>query len=241
MAALRALASGPGLCGRAGSTAYVTLEPCSHHGRTPPCVDALMDARVARVVFAIPDPNPVAGRGAVMLTQAGIKVDMGLMEAEAEELNVGYLKRMRNGTPCVRVKVGMSLDGRTALANGESKWITGEAAREDVQHWRARSSAVLTGIGTVLADDPQLNVRLPDVSRQPWWSCWMQRRARRQPRKLFSGGGPVIDLHARWCGERWRTGALAGAAIERRASRGRELAPIGSIWAPCSRSSASSR
>lgn len=191
--ALRALVAGPGLAAANGATVYVTLEPCSHYGRTPPCADALVSARVGRVVFAMPDPNPkVAGRGAVLLTQAGIKVDVGLMEAEAEELNLGFLKRMRKGTPYVRVKVGMSLDGRTALANGKSKWITSDAAREDVQHWRARSSAVLTGIGTVLADDPQLNVRLPEVSRQPTVVV-LDAKARLQPgAKLFSGGGPVV-------------------------------------------------
>ena len=147
----------------AGATAYVTLEPCSHQGRTPPCVEALIAARVARVVFALEDPNPrVRGRGAQALRRAGISVDSGLLAAEAAELNPGFLKRMRSGRPWVRVKLAMSLDGRTALANGASQWITGPAAREDVQHWRARSSAILTGIGTVLADDPQLTVRLPD-------------------------------------------------------------------------------
>src|SRR5579863_6468130 len=147
----------------AGATAYVTLEPCSHHGRTPPCVDALIEARVARVIFALEDPNPrVSGRGAEALRRAGLVVECGLMAAEAAELNPGFLKRMRSGRPWVRVKLAMSLDGRTALANGASQWITGPAAREDVQHWRARSSAILTGIGTVLADDPRLNVRLPD-------------------------------------------------------------------------------
>jgi diaminohydroxyphosphoribosylaminopyrimidine deaminase/5-amino-6-(5-phosphoribosylamino)uracil reductase len=160
--------SGAGDSAAAGATVYVTLEPCSHHGRTPPCVDALISARVGRVVFAIKDPNPqVAGRGAEALMRAGIEVSSGLMEAEAEEMNAGFFMRMRTGRPFVRVKVGMSLDGRTALANGASKWITGEAARNDVQHWRARSSAVLTGIGTVLADDPRLDVRLPGASRQP--------------------------------------------------------------------------
>lgn len=146
----------------AGATAYVTLEPCSHHGRTPPCIDALIAARVARVIFALEDPNPrVSGRGAEALRQAGVGVHSGLMAAEAAELNPGFLKRMRRGRPWVRVKLAMSLDGRTALANGESQWITGSAAREDVQHWRAQSSAILTGIGTVLADDPRLDVRLP--------------------------------------------------------------------------------
>lgn len=149
----------------AGATAYVTLEPCSHHGRTPPCVDALITARVARVIFALEDPNPrVSGRGAEALRRAGAVVESGLMAAEAAELNPGFLKRMRSGRPWVRLKLAMSLDGRTALANGASQWITGPAAREDVQHWRARSSAILTGIGTVLADDPRLSVRLPDPS-----------------------------------------------------------------------------
>jgi diaminohydroxyphosphoribosylaminopyrimidine deaminase / 5-amino-6-(5-phosphoribosylamino)uracil reductase len=194
VAALRALQSSPGgLASARDSTVYTNLEPCSHHGRTPPCSDALVSARVARVVFSIPDPNPkVAGRGAVMLAQAGIKVDIGLLEAEAEELNAGFLKRMRHGVPYVRVKVGMSLDGRTALANGNSKWITSEAAREDVQHWRANSAAVLTGIGTVLADDPQLNVRLPEVVRQPTIVV-LDANARTPPTaRLFTGGGPVL-------------------------------------------------
>ncbi len=147
----------------AGATAYVTLEPCSHYGRTPPCVDALIAARLARVIFAVEDPNPrVSGRGAEALRRAGVAVEPGLLAAEAAELNPGFLKRMRTGRPWVRVKLAMSLDGRTALANGASQWITGPAAREDVQHWRARSSAILTGIGTVLADDPRLDVRLPD-------------------------------------------------------------------------------
>jgi diaminohydroxyphosphoribosylaminopyrimidine deaminase/5-amino-6-(5-phosphoribosylamino)uracil reductase len=152
-----------------------------------------VSARVARVVFAIPEPNPkVAGRGAVLLTQAGIKVEIGLMEAEAEEVNLGYLKRMRHGTPFVRVKAAMSLDGRTALANGQSKWITSEAAREDVQRWRAESAAVLTGIGTVLADDPRLNVRLPEVERQPTVVV-LDANTRTPPTaRLFTGGGPVV-------------------------------------------------
>jgi diaminohydroxyphosphoribosylaminopyrimidine deaminase/5-amino-6-(5-phosphoribosylamino)uracil reductase len=151
-----------------GSTAYVTLEPCSHHGRTPPCADALIGAGVARVVIAVQDPNPqVAGEGIEKLRAAGMVVECGLMEAEARELNAGFFARMTRGTPWLRSKIAMSLDGRTALANGTSKWITGEAARRDVQHWRARSCAVLTGINTVLADDPQLNVRGVVTERQP--------------------------------------------------------------------------
>jgi len=151
-----------------GATAYVTLEPCSHHGRTPPCADALIVAGVARVVVAMQDPNPqVAGQGIAKLRAAGIEVECGLMEAAARELNIGFFTRMTRGTPWLRSKIAASLDGRTALANGESKWITGSAARQDVQHWRARSCAILTGIGTVLADDPQLNVRGVETSRQP--------------------------------------------------------------------------
>ncbi len=151
-----------------GATAYVTLEPCSHHGRTPPCADALITAGVARVVAAMQDPNPlVAGQGLEKLRHAGIKVEYGLMEAAARELNLGFHARMTRGMPWVRTKIAASLDGRTALSNGESKWITAEAARQDVQHWRARSCAVLTGIGTVLADDPQLSVRSIATPRQP--------------------------------------------------------------------------
>lgn len=152
-----------------GATAYVTLEPCSHHGRTPPCADALIEAGVARVVVATRDPNPqVAGEGIEKLRAAGIVVEAGLMEAEARELNAGFFARMTRGRPWLRSKIAMSLDGRTALANGASQWITGEAARRDVQHWRARSCAVLTGVDTVLADDPQLNVRDIETERQPF-------------------------------------------------------------------------
>jgi diaminohydroxyphosphoribosylaminopyrimidine deaminase/5-amino-6-(5-phosphoribosylamino)uracil reductase len=151
-----------------GATAYVTLEPCSHFGRTPPCADALIAAGVKRVVAATQDPNPlVSGQGLQKLRAAGIAVESGLMEAAARELNIGFVARMTRGMPWVRSKIAASLDGRTALANGTSKWITGDAARRDVQHWRARSCAVLTGIGTVLADDPQLNVREIEAGRQP--------------------------------------------------------------------------
>jgi diaminohydroxyphosphoribosylaminopyrimidine deaminase/5-amino-6-(5-phosphoribosylamino)uracil reductase len=151
-----------------GATAYVTLEPCSHHGRTPPCADALIAAGVVRVVVAVQDPNPqVAGAGIAKLRTAGIETECGLMEAAARELNIGFFARMTRGTPWLRSKVAMSLDGRTALANGASQWITGAAARLDVQHWRARSCAVLTGIGTILADDARLNVREVATTRQP--------------------------------------------------------------------------
>ena len=150
-----------------GATAYVTLEPCSHHGRTPPCAEALIAAGVIRVIVAVQDPNPqVAGQGITQLRANGIEVECGLMEA-ARELNIGFFTRMTRGMPWVRSKIAASLDGRTALANGQSKWITGAAARQDVQHWRARSCVVLTGSGTILADDPQLNVRDVTTTRQP--------------------------------------------------------------------------
>ncbi|WP_255556383.1 bifunctional diaminohydroxyphosphoribosylaminopyrimidine deaminase/5-amino-6-(5-phosphoribosylamino)uracil reductase RibD [Methylococcus sp. ANG] len=145
------------------ATAYVTLEPCSHHGRTPPCADALIEAGVRRVVAAMQDPNPrVAGQGLERLRRAGVEVSCGLLWQEAERLNPGFVKRMRSGLPFVRSKLAMSLDGRTALASGESKWITGEAARYDVHRLRARSSAIVTGIGTVRADDPLLTARLSE-------------------------------------------------------------------------------
>jgi diaminohydroxyphosphoribosylaminopyrimidine deaminase / 5-amino-6-(5-phosphoribosylamino)uracil reductase len=171
-----------------GATAYVTLEPCSHHGRTPPCVESLIAARLARVVIAVGDPNPlVDGRGVAALRNAGIAVESGLMQEEATELNCGFFHRMRSGRPLIRVKLAMSLDGRTALASGESRWITGDAARADVQHWRARSSAVLTGIGTVLADDPRLDVRLPQEGAA----------ARRQPLRVVLDSQLRTPAHAR--------------------------------------------
>ena len=152
----------------AGGTAYITLEPCNHTGRTPPCVDALIKAKVVRVVFAIGDPNPdVNGSGLEHLQQAGIDVQSGLMATAAEELNCGFLKRMRQQRPWVRIKLAQSMDGHIALENGSSQWISGPESRADVQHWRARSDAILTGIGTVLADDPSLNVRKSGVARQP--------------------------------------------------------------------------
>lgn len=151
-----------------GATAYVTLEPCSHFGRTPPCADALIKAGVKRVVAAMQDPNPkVAGSGLENLKSHGIEVESGVLEAEAAKLNQGFIARMTRGRPYVRLKVAASLDGRTALENGVSQWITGEAARLDVQQWRARSCAMLTGIGTLLADDARLTVRAFDIGRQP--------------------------------------------------------------------------
>ncbi len=144
-----------------GSTVYVTLEPCSHHGKTPPCADALVSAGVSRVVAAMQDPNPeVAGSGFERLRKQGIEVDSGLLESAARQINPGFIKRMESGRPFVRIKMATSLDGRTAMASGESQWISGEAARADVQRLRARSSVILTGVDTVIQDDPSLNVRL---------------------------------------------------------------------------------
>lgn len=151
-----------------GATAYVTLEPCSHTGRTGPCCDALIAAGVARVVAAMADPNPlVAGRGLEKLRAAGVIVECGLLQEQAEMLNRGFFKRMRSGLPWVRSKLAMSLDGRTAMVSGESRWITSQQARQDVQRWRAESSAVLTGIGTVLADNPSLLARVDFDLEQP--------------------------------------------------------------------------
>ncbi|UJP07319.1 MAG: bifunctional diaminohydroxyphosphoribosylaminopyrimidine deaminase/5-amino-6-(5-phosphoribosylamino)uracil reductase RibD, partial [Nitrosomonas sp.] len=151
-----------------GATAYVTLEPCSHHGRTPPCTDALIAAGIARVVMAMEDPNPlVSGRGQAVLQQAGVMVQTGLLQAEAHALNAGFVSRMTRKKPWVRLKTAASLDGKTALNNGVSQWITGEAARCDGHRWRARSCAIMTGIGTVKSDDPQLSVRHIETDRQP--------------------------------------------------------------------------
>jgi len=144
-----------------GATAYVTLEPCSHTGRTPPCADGLLDARISRVVVAMQDPNPlVSGNGIKKLRDAGVDVVVGVLEQQAQDLNKGFIKRMQQGLPWVRVKMAMSLDGRTAMASGESQWITASDARLDVQKYRASADAILTGQGTLLADDPSLNVRL---------------------------------------------------------------------------------
>lgn len=156
--------------GRArGATVYVTLEPCSHFGRTPPCVDGLVEAKVARVIAAMEDPNPqVNGRGLSRLRDAGIDVRCGLLQHEATELNIGFVSRMARGRPWVRMKLAASLDGLTALPDGTSQWITGEEARRDGHAWRARACAVLTGIGTVRDDDPRLDVRLVEASRQPF-------------------------------------------------------------------------
>ena len=187
---------GPQHARRAG--VYLTLEPCCHYGRTPPCTDALVKAGVGRVVAAMHDPNPqVAGKGLQELERHGILVDVGLMEQEAEALNPGFVSRMKRGRPYVRVKLAASLDGRTALANGESKWITGEAARADVQKWRARSSAILTGVSTVLSDDPALNVRSLNTGRQPL-RVVLDSRLRMPPgARILCGDGKTLVVTAR--------------------------------------------
>lgn len=181
-----------------GATAYVTLEPCAHHGRTPPCADALIAAGVARVVIAAEDPFPqVAGRGIEKLRAAGMAVETGLLRDAARELNIGFFSRIERQRPWVRVKLAMSLDGRTALGNGESKWITGEAARADVQRWRARSSAILTGSGTVLADNPRLTVRLDDQPFTPPLRVVLDRRLRAPVGShVLDGQTPTLLLHA---------------------------------------------
>ena len=156
-----------GLAAR-GATVYVTLEPCSHYGLTPPCVEALKHAGIAKVVMAMEDPNPlVSGKGCALLRRSGIDVHSGLLGTEARALNIGFVNRMLNNRPWIRSKVAASLDGKIALKNGLSQWITGKAARQDGHRWRARSCAILTGIGTVKADDPQLSVREIKTSRQP--------------------------------------------------------------------------
>jgi len=180
--------------GRApGATVYVTLEPCSHHGRTPPCADALVAAGVARVVAAVGDPDPrVSGHGFERLRAAGIRVETGLLEAEARRHHRGFLSRLSRGRPWMRLKAGASLDGRIALANGESRWITGEDARRDVHRLRAESCAVLTGIGTVLADDPELTVRHVPCDRQPRRVVIDHRLELPESAKLLAGEPPLV-------------------------------------------------
>lgn len=182
-----------------GATAYVTLEPCAHFGKTPPCADALVAAGVARVVVAAEDTNPKAGGGLRRLREAGIAVEAGLLRDASRELNRGFFARFERGRPWVRVKLAMSLDGRTALANGESKWITGAAARADVARWRARSSAILAGAGTVRADDPRLTARLPDdVPCVPPLRVVLDARldALALHANLLDGTAPTLVLHA---------------------------------------------
>jgi len=182
-----------------GATAYVTLEPCSHHGRTPPCCDALIAARVARVVVAAGDPNPaVNGQGVERLRAVGITVDWaGDASAEASrELNIGFFSRMRRGRPWVRMKIAASLDGRTALDNGASQWITGEAARHDGHAWRRRAAALLTGSGTVLADDPRLDVRGHPIAKQPLRIVVDSQLATPAHARLFEAAAPVLFASA---------------------------------------------
>ena len=182
----------------AGATAYVTLEPCAHQGRTPPCTDALIAAKTGRVVAAMQDPNPkVSGRGLQKLGDAGISVDVGLMEEQARELNIGFVSRMTRGRPWMRVKIAASLDGKTALANGVSQWIGGPDARRDGHHWRARSCAVMTGIGTLKDDDPRLTVRDVETSRQPL-RIVVDSRLRIVPdAKLLDGGAVLVATATR--------------------------------------------
>lgn len=172
-----------------GATAYVTLEPCSHYGRTPPCALGLINAKVARVVVAVTDANPeVSGRGIAMLREAGIQVDVGLLTEQAYALNLGFMKRMKTGLPWVTVKVAASLDGKTALSNGVSKWITGTAARADVQKYRASHCALITGVETVLIDDPSLNVRFESLG---------ELMTRLNPNDIFQPLRVILDSRAR--------------------------------------------
>lgn len=185
-----------------GKTAFVTLEPCSHHGRTPPCSVALVEAGIKRVVIASQDPNPsVNGTGLSQLQAAGIEVETGLMAPEAEALNRGFMTRMRVGRPWVRVKSAISLDGRIALQNGESKWISSKASRRDVQQWRARSSAIMTGIGTVLADDPSMDARVSGDVKQPVkvvvdsrWRTPLNSKILAQPERVVIAGNASIPV-----------------------------------------------
>ncbi len=187
-----------------GATAYVTLEPCSHTGKTPPCADALIQAGVSRVVAAMQDPNPlVAGQGLARLRAAGVETAVGLQAGQTRALNPGFVKRMESGLPWVRVKLAMSLDGRTAMASGESQWITGEAARLDVQRMRARSSAILTGVGTVLEDDPSMNVRVDaaflgaaDAPVQPMHVILDSRLRTPVDARILRTGNRAIIFHA---------------------------------------------
>ncbi|MPZ43867.1 MAG: bifunctional diaminohydroxyphosphoribosylaminopyrimidine deaminase/5-amino-6-(5-phosphoribosylamino)uracil reductase RibD [Betaproteobacteria bacterium] len=176
-----------------GAVAYVTLEPCCHHGRTPPCADALIDAGVARVVAAMKDPNPlVSGAGLAKLQAAGIVAEAGVLEEKARELNIGFVSRMQRGRPWVRLKIATTLDGKTALSNGASQWITGPEARADGHAWRARACAILTGIGTVRADDPRLTVRDVTASRQPLRIVVDSRMTIGPQANVLAGGGALV-------------------------------------------------
>lgn len=211
-----------------GATAYVSLEPCCHHGRTPPCTDALVAAGIVRVVYGCGDPNPrVAGGGAARLRAAGIAVEGGVLEAEARAVNPGFLARMARGRPWLRVKIAASLDGRTALADGRSRWITGPAARRDVQRLRARSSAIVTGIGTVLADDPELTVRdEPAGAVRPPLRLVLDSRLRLPPTaRLVATPGPVVALTVAPDAGQAAALAAAGVDVRRVAGEGGRVAP----------------
>ena len=188
-----------------GATMYVTLEPCNRHGRTPPCVDAVIAAGISRVVAAMRDPNPDQANGGERLRAAGIDVVFGLEEVEAREQNIGFVSRMTRGRPWVRAKLAASLDGRTALANGESQWITGPEARADGHAWRARACAILTGVGTVMQDDPQLTVRSVDTPRQPL-RVVVDRHGQMSPSaRVLDGGNALVvtagERNAAWPAE----------------------------------------
>nr|MBO2512009.1 bifunctional diaminohydroxyphosphoribosylaminopyrimidine deaminase/5-amino-6-(5-phosphoribosylamino)uracil reductase RibD [Gammaproteobacteria bacterium] len=201
-----------------GATAYVTLEPCSHHGRTPPCAEALVDAGVARVVAAMQDPNPqVSGRGLLRLAEAGIAVHSGVLEREARDLNLGFIKRMETGLPYVRVKLAMSLDGRTAMASGESQWITGPAARGEVQRLRARSSVVLSGADTVLTDRARLTVRAEELGLSAEQTALALTRP---PLRVLVDGRLRVPLEAPF----YQAGAALVATCAAAAARDRFLA-----------------
>lgn len=176
----------------AGATLYVNLEPCSHHGRTPPCTDLIVKKKAKRVVAAMLDPNPQAARGGEVLAAAGIRFEHGLMETEARELNIGFVSRMTRKRPWVRMKIAATLDGRTALADGRSQWITGAEARQDGHRWRARACAILTGLGTVKADDPRLTVRDVQTPRQPLRVVIDSRLEIADDAKIFEGGGVLV-------------------------------------------------
>lgn len=213
-----------------GADVFLSLEPCSHQGRTPPCAEALVDAGVKRVVVAMQDPNPlVAGRGLERLRAAGIEVETGLLEAQAQALNPGFISRMQQARPWIRVKLASSLDGRTAMASGESHWITGDAARRDVQRLRARSSAIVTGIGTVLADDPSMNVRMDAAQlygvepvHQPLRVVLDTRLRMPVQAKMLSLPGATLVITGATDADRWQALQMAGAevvAVEKAAGR----------------------
>ena len=198
-----------------GATAYVTLEPCSHFGRTPPCAHALIDARVARVIAAMEDPNPqVSGRGLTMLRDAGIDVRCGLLANEAAELNIGFVSRMTRARPWVRMKIAASLDGRTALPSGESQWITGPSARADGHAWRARACAILTGVGTVREDNPHLTVRAIETPRQPLRVLVDSRLEAPLDAHIFEGTPPLVFCGRIDAGTAAQAGALAARGVE---------------------------